>query len=138
MRIAFDTNVLISAYTARGLSADVFRLALARHEIILSDAVLDEFQRVLTTRFGIPEQIVAEFVDELALHHVQLEVSIPIGSLDFIPDPDDRVVVAKAVSANASVLLTGDKHILGVRDRFKGLVVNTPREFWESLRSKGE
>lgn len=138
MRIAFDTNVLISAYTARGLSADVFRLALSRYEIVLSDAVLDEFQRCLITRFEIPASVVEEFVDELSIHHVQSSTSPSVGSLEFIPDPDDRVVVARALSASASVLLTGDRHILNVRDEIPGLAIYTPREFWESLRREQE
>lgn len=32
MRVFLDTNVLVSAFATRGLSADVFRLVLAEHE----------------------------------------------------------------------------------------------------------
>lgn len=51
---------------------------------------------------------------------------------------DEHVVVAGAIEAGASVLLTGDRDILDVRDQISGLAVYTPREFWESLRREAE
>jgi len=133
VRVAFDTNVLISAYTARGLSADVFRYVLAEHDVILSDVVLSEFERVLKDRFGIPITVVAEFAEELQLHNVVGESSMPAG-LDVIRDPDDRFVVAAAIQGKAEVIVTGDKDILDVRDQLLPLKAMTPREFWESIR----
>ena len=138
MKVALDTNVLISAFTARGLSADVYRLILAEHELILSEAVLAEFEDVLQRRFGIPERHVTSFIDELRLHHVQPASETDLESLDFIRDPDDRLVVAAALEAGASVLITGDRDILDERDRISAIEVFTPREFWESLRTGGK
>jgi len=135
VKVAFDTNVLISAYTARGLSADVFRLVLAEYEVILSTHVLGEFDRILRTKFGIPTVLVSEFVDDLSQHYVEPEVD-PGDQFDFIADPDDRFVVAAAISAGANILLTGDKDILKVRSKIVGLDVYKPREFWESLRDR--
>ena len=42
MRVFLDTNVLLSAFAARGLCADVFRTVLAEHELITSEFVLGE------------------------------------------------------------------------------------------------
>lgn len=133
MRVALDTNVLISAYTARGLSSDVFRVILSEHELVLSEPVLLEFERVLSDKFGVPNNYVAEFVEELRLHHVEPS-PIDTASLDFIRDPDDRPVVAAAIAGKALVLITGDRDILDVRSDISGLKVFTPREFWEALR----
>ena len=135
MRIALDTNVLISAYTARGLSADVFRLILAEHDLVISDVVLVEFERILKTKFGIPAHHVDEFVEELSLHEV-FETPPKVQGFEYIRDPDDRFVVAGAEIGNAATLVTGDKDILDVRDQLSGIVVQTPREFWESIRSR--
>jgi len=136
LKVAFDTNVLISAYTARGLSSDVFRYVLAEHEVVLSDVVLSEFKRVLTDRFGLPDAMVASFMEELQLHDVVGATSVP-ENLNIIRDPDHRFVVAAALEGNAEVLVTGDKDILDVRDQISDLKAMTPREFWESVRSSG-
>ena len=133
MKVAFDTNVLISAYSARGLSSDVFRYVLAEHDVLLSEKVLSEFERVLTERFGIPNAIVADFLEELRLHEVVGEVSVS-PDLDVVRDPDDRIVVAAALEGAADVLVTGDKDILDARDQVTGIRAMTPREFWESIR----
>ena len=49
-----DTNVLASAAATRGLCADVLREVLTSHELVTSAQVLNEFERVLRTKFGIP------------------------------------------------------------------------------------
>jgi uncharacterized protein len=134
LRIALDTNVLISAYTARGLSADVYRLILAEHDLVIPDVVLYEFERILKTKFGIPAHHVDEFVEDLNLHEVIETPSVTEG-LEIIRDPDDSFVVAGATIGNAATLITGDKDILDVRDQLDGIVVQTPREFWESIRN---
>jgi hypothetical protein len=36
VRVFFHTNVLVSAYAARGLRADVLRLMLTEHELLIS------------------------------------------------------------------------------------------------------
>ena len=133
MRIALDTNVLISAYTARGLSSDVYRFVLAEHDLVISKTVLYEFDRILADKFGAPKAMVAEFVEELSLHEVISASDIP-SHLNVIRDPDDRVVVAEAILGSADRLITGDKDILNVSDQIPELIAQTPREFWESVR----
>lgn len=133
MRIALDTNVLISAYTTWGLSADVYRYILADHELILSDVVLTEFKRLLETKFGVPERYVDDFLHELRSHHVQ--PSPPdIAGFEFVRDLDDRVVLASAIEAGAEVLVTGDRDLLDVRDQISIIEIQTPREFWQAAR----
>lgn len=113
MRVSLDTNVLISAYTARGLSADVYRYILAEHDLVLSETVLVEFRRILTKKFGVPEHHVESFIEELRLHEV----------------------VAAAIEGDCKILVTGDRDILGVRDQIAGIHAMTPREYWESIRT---
>ena len=47
-RLVLDTNVVVSAFlTQRGNESRVLRLALSdKHELFVSDAILDEYQRV--------------------------------------------------------------------------------------------
>jgi putative PIN family toxin of toxin-antitoxin system len=133
VKVALDTNVLISAYTTRGLSSDVFRLILAEHELVLSRIVLEEFSRVMRDKFGVPGRFVAEFVDDLSLHGVA-ETATEGSDLPFIRDRDDRLVVQSSIDAGAECFVTGDRDILDVRDQI-ALPIQTPREFWESTLS---
>ena len=133
MRVALDTNVLISAYTTRGLSSDVFRVVLTEHDLVLSEPVLREFEQVMIHTFRLPRKYVVEFLGELRLHHVE-PTPVDTSSLNFIRDADDRPIVAAAISAGATVLVTGDLDILDVRDKLSELSVLAPREFWQALR----
>jgi len=57
LRVFLDTNVLVSGFATGGLSAYVVRLLLAEHERSVGEVVLKESRRVLTERFGVPDEI---------------------------------------------------------------------------------
>ena len=52
MKVFLDTNVVISAFTARGLCADLVRFLLAEHEVLTGEVNVIELRRVLIERFG--------------------------------------------------------------------------------------
>ena len=47
MRVFFDTNVLVSAFLARGLCADLLRLVLTEHTLVTSEVVLAGLESML-------------------------------------------------------------------------------------------
>ena len=53
MRVFLDTNVLVAAFATRGLCADVFRLVLAEHELLVSPALIEEVTRTLTKKIHV-------------------------------------------------------------------------------------
>ena len=131
MRVFFDTNVLISAYTARGLSADLFRLVLTEHELLTGEVNIREFKRVLRQRFRIPTSEVAQVERELREHTI---VPKPDEILDLqIRDDDDTWVLASAVLGQADALVTGDKDLLDVAESAP-LPILSPRDCWQWLR----
>jgi len=132
MRVFLDTNVLVSGFATRGLSADVVRLLMAEHELLTGEVVLEETRRVLTEKFGVPDQKAAEIERLLRRGHVE-----PVPDSDppvEVRDPDDGPVLATAIAAEAEVLVTGDNDLLDVADRVEGLRIITPRAFWEEVR----
>lgn len=132
MRVFLDTNVLVSAFSTRGLSADVFRLVLAEHELIVGQIVLDELHRVLREKIGLPESAVGEALTTVEEHRV-----VPTAETDpgvDVADPPDARVLATALAARADVLVTGDQDLLSVDDRVEELRIVDPRGFWEHLR----
>lgn len=133
MRVALDTNILVSALVTRGLSTDVIRLVLAKHDLILTETILNELGQVLRKKFRVPDSRV-EFVINKFQKYVQTQKSKFTGSLELIRDPDDRLVLASVIEARADILITGDKDFLDVRDRIPEILIKTPREFWELVR----
>jgi putative PIN family toxin of toxin-antitoxin system len=132
MRVFLDTNVLVSGFATRGLSADVVRLLLAEHELLTGEVVLEETRRVLTEKFGVPDEKADQIDRLLRQRHVE-----PVPDADSpveVRDPDDEVVLASAIAAGAEILITGDKDLLVVADRVESLRIMTPRTFWEEVR----
>ena len=130
MRVFLDTNIIVSAFTTRGLCADLFREILAVHTLVISEQILAETQEVLTRRFKVPEETVVEII---ALLEKQERASLPASMPEIvIRDPDDLAVVAAAIESKAEYLVSGDKDIISLVPLNKIRVV-TPREFWEVI-----
>ncbi|MGH7566239.1 MAG: putative toxin-antitoxin system toxin component, PIN family [Gemmatimonadota bacterium] len=132
MKVFLDSNLIVSAFTTRGLSADVLRLALVEHELVIGEIVIEEVQRVLTKKLRVPREIVAGDIALLRDCYVQPTARAPKESP--IQEPVDARILATALAAGADVLVTGDRHFLDVRNRIQGITVTDPRGFWEMQR----
>ena len=135
MRIALDTNVLISAFATRGLSSDVLNLVLADHQLVLGETVLAELDRVLQTKLKVPAETAQETQVFLRTQAVVVS-SAPLLDLH-IRDKDDLPVLSEAVHGLAEVLVTGDQDLLTVADAAP-IQILTPRGLWELLRAESE
>ncbi|MEM1041199.1 MAG: putative toxin-antitoxin system toxin component, PIN family [Bacteroidota bacterium] len=132
MRVFLDTNVLVSGFATRGLSADVVRHVMAEHDLVLAEVVLTELRRVLLDKFGLPARRVGEIEVLLRRYPVEPRPTEPTGIE--VRDIDDAWVLASALAAEAEVLVTGDKDLLDVQDEVDALRILTPRAFWEAVR----
>jgi putative PIN family toxin of toxin-antitoxin system len=131
VKVFLDTNVLVSAFTTRGLSADVVRLILTEHELLTGEVNLTELERVLQKRMGVPAPEVALV---LQLLRDQTIIPRPKRPPDVsVRDPDDLWVLASALAGGAEVLVTGDQDLLVLHGRVS-LAVLSPRGFWEHVR----
>ena len=130
MKVFLDTNVLIAAFAARGLCADVFRMAATDHTLLIGAPVLVEMRRILETKLGMPAPARNE-----VLRVLRRFVQVPAAKAPVvlgINDPDDEWVVACAVAASAQVFVTGDKALRRLQ-RVEDLSIISPREFWTQL-----
>lgn len=135
MRVFLDTNVLVAAFATRGLCADVFRLVLAEHELLVSVTLIDEVTRTLTKKIRVPDQVVREIVAILRASASTVE-GAPEPPPIVVRDPDDLVILGGALSGGADVLVTGDKDLL-VLGKVGALRILDPRGFWELVRHPG-
>jgi len=131
LKVFLDTNVLVSAFATRGLSADVMRVVLAEHELVTSEVVLDELRRVLADKIGAPPAAVDRAIALLRRHHVEPAPPAPYPLK--IADRDDEWVVASVVRSGAEVFVTGDRELLALGDDIEGVKFLSPRALWEML-----
>jgi uncharacterized protein len=133
VRVALDTNVLVSAVATRGICADVLRVVLTEHELVVGARVVDELRRVLADKMRVPSGVIDDVVEllrrEAFMAHAGVAVQFEIR------DPTDLVVVTEAVAGGATVLVTGDSDLLDAADRAP-LAIVSPRAFWERIRSR--
>ena len=132
MKVFLDTNVLVSAFTARGLCTDLLRFLLAEHEVMTGEVNLVELRRVLAEHFHASDRQLA-FVE----HQLRDQMVVPRPAVPSplpLRDPDDAWVLASAIAGAADVLVTGDKDLLTVAAH-SPLPILSPRKAWEWLRS---
>jgi len=135
LRVVFDTNILISALLWHGPPARC--VALARQRLVQSVTcleLLDEFASVLLRRFQLTvaevqraRQLVQDF-SELVVITGQLRV--------VVEDPEDDKVVECAVVGNADYIVTGDKHLLALK-QYGNIAIVKAAEFLKIVQTLG-
>ena len=129
----FDTNVLVSAFLARGLCPDLLRLVLSGHALVTSEVVLAELRDVLGRKVRMPPQQIEAILAFLCDEPVAPKPAT-ILQLGLV-DADDEWVLASAVLAGADLFVTGDQGVLACTN--PPLPLFNPRGCWEHLRGSG-
>ena len=133
MKVFLDTNVLASAAATRGLCADVLRLVFASHQLLISEQVLKELKSVLRFKFNVSQDLIDDFIWLLQQDTVLTEPT-HVPSIE-LQDKDDLSILAAAIAAEAEVLVTGDKELLGL-GHIEEVEILSPRQFWEKLKAQ--
>lgn len=127
MTLVVDTSVLLAAVLAPGLCRELVRKHLQAHEVACSPELLGEFAEKLRRKFGIGPTEVPLFA--AYRQRVTLTDAPPLPE-SVCRDPDDDLVLATALAANAEVIITGDKDLLVLRTH-QGIRILSPRQFLE-------
>lgn len=128
-RLVLDTNVLVSAFGWAGKPRQVFEQVLDGHfELIVSEKQFAEIRRVLNyPRLKLTANEQARFLEVLVRAARMVETH---NDLDVIKeDPSDNALLEAAVEHNAVYIISGDKHLLKVKE-FRGIKILTPDEFF--------
>lgn len=134
LRVVLDTNVLLSgiAYPASVPGKLIGAWEHGALEVVLSPLILDGLRRVLPRlahRHGLSAAEIDELVDILS---IQAEVIEPAQGLDpaltdFNGQPVLGTLIAAREQSHADALITGDKALLALADRYP---IRTPADFW--------
>lgn len=119
MRLVYDTNIIISGALWSGAPQTALKLLEAEQfKAFISEVMVDELNEVIRrdkfktrlARIGkTPEQIVSAYLQISTI----IEVAAPIR---IVPDdPDDDHVLACALTAQATVIVTGAEHLLQLK-----------------------
>jgi putative PIN family toxin of toxin-antitoxin system len=132
MKVFLDTNVLVSAVATRGLCADVLREVLLSHQLIVSADLLNELEKVLRDKIGLPQPLLSEFV-EFIQQDARLFESSPLQKVS-VKDKTDIPILSAALNGKADLFVTGDSELIEL-ERLENMEIVSPRAFWEKLRS---
>ncbi len=131
MKITVDTNILISAAFWLGNPHGIIKkVEEGKLKLVLSAEILEEFEEILKQdKFQLKlENInatVSEVVDKL------MEMSEVVGISGRVrvikADPDDDKVLECAVNGRADFIVSGDRHLLEVKE-YRGIRIVTAKE----------
>ena len=132
--VVLDTNVLLSglAYPASMPGRLIAAWRFGALEVVLSEFILAELRRTLPRlahRHGLTPEASNDLIDALAILAELVEPE-PVVENE-LTDRADLPVLGTLLAALrlglAQTLVTGDKALLALRDRFS---IRTPAEFW--------
>lgn len=129
LRVVLDTNVLVSGFVyPASIPGRIVAAWRARSlGLVLSRHIIDEMVRVLPrlshNRLG--EEEIRDLAETLWF---LCDVVEPDDHHDpDLRDPKDQAVLATLTASGADYLITGDKDLLALRDKYP---IMSPAEFW--------
>jgi len=133
LRVVFDTNILLTALISSGSkSEEAYLLAIeGKVEFYTSLAILAETAGKLKDKFvWVDEKI------EAAIKHISRSAMVikPKVKLQILVDALDNRILECAKDAGAHLIVTGDKHLLGLKE-FEGIGITRIGGFLHTLTS---
>ncbi|RJQ18412.1 MAG: putative toxin-antitoxin system toxin component, PIN family [Nitrospiraceae bacterium] len=123
MKVVFDTNVYISALTSHNSKAEeAYLFAIeGKIELYTSVAILTETAKKLREKFLWEDNNITD-----ALKHISKVATVlkPRKHLNILQDAPDNRILECATEANADLIITGDKHLLDLK-QYQGISVTT-------------
>jgi uncharacterized protein len=129
MRLVLDTNTLISAMGWKGKQRQILNSCVSgKHELVESIEMLSEFARVMKDNKFV--FLSASEKQEFMVSLISIcEIVQPCQKVDAIKEnPSDNIVLECAVAGKADAIITGDEHLLKLKE-FNGIKIMNAAEF---------
>ena len=131
MKLVLDTNVLLSAVLVPGTCRELLKGQALLHEWFTSSELVAELAEKLESKLGLPRERTPLFL--VYQRRARLVVPLPL-SARVCRDPDDDLVLATALAAEADVIITGDKDLLTLKTH-GGVRIRSPRQFMDGPKA---
>ncbi len=130
MKLVIDTNVVISGIFWKGIPNKILmNWFKGGFEVFISASILAEYEEVLK-RIG-SGLTLEEIQNWIELIIINSSIVVPLGNLKIIEsDPDDDKFVECALSGQAEYIVSGDKHLLNLKE-YQGVKIVSPAHFFE-------
>jgi len=127
IKAVLDTNVILSSIFWKGKEHEVVKKGLeGAYVLVTSKDIVDEVVRKLRDKFKFPEDKIGELL--VLLKHFCEIITIKTRLKIVTEDPTDDKIIETAVDGNADFIVTGDKHLLKLKE-YKGIKILKSREF---------
>src|SRR3989344_4440628 len=115
IRVVLDTNIYVSSVFWLGKPHQIVELAIDRKiQVFTSPQILEELERVLKRDFLEDHDFIES---QIALILEYSKIVKPANTIQAIKDdPDDNKIIECAVTANADYIVTGDSHLLNLKE----------------------
>lgn len=137
MKVVLDTNVIISGLLWKGLPGEVLERCLKEYTPCFTQETFNELKETLSYPKLKPHLEKLTFT--LEEFFVRLTENALLGpshrrKISVIKeDPSDDKFLACAVACQASFIISGDKHLLKLKE-FQGIPIVYPKEFLEIVK----
>ena len=134
LRAVLDTNVYLSIFVfPESRMFDLWRLAReGRYTVVISPFIVREFMETLREKFGVPAEA-RELIKRRVLRRADIVQPKTVPKV-ISDDPDDDHILACAVAGEAALIVSGNKHLLRLRE-YHGIPIVRPMDFLRTLGS---
>jgi putative PIN family toxin of toxin-antitoxin system len=131
LKLVLDTNVLLSAVLVPGTCREFLKGQALLHEWFTSAGLVAELAEKLEGKLGLPPERTPLFL--VYQRRARLVAPLPLPTR-VCRDPDDDLVLATALAAQADVIITGDKDLLTLKTH-GGVRIRSPRQFMDAPKA---
>lgn len=134
LKVVFDTNIFISAFVIPGSQGEEAYLHAMKGNFNLfsSVAILTEMAQKLREKFGWQENKITRLLKAISKVATIIKTRPHFHLL--ADDPDNRILEC-AISVKADFIVTGDKHLLSLKN-FQNISIVKLSNFLEVLEKK--
>ena len=133
-RATADSNIWVSGLNWHGKPHELLNLARdGKIELAISNAILDEFSRVLHDKLEWSDDRLNSMRAEVATFTKRVSST---ETLDVVKvDPNDNRILECAVAAGSDVIVTGDAHLLQL-GAYEGIKIMKVADFLGQARDR--
>ena len=130
--VVLDTNIFVSSvFWEHGNPHKIIEKAIeGKIKVFTSNEILEELKEILKRDFNEDDEFIEDQINLIKEYAEIIEIR---EKLDVVKeDPDDNKIIECAVSSNADYIVTGDNHLLKIKE-FNGIKIINSRDFIEII-----